>query len=48
MMGVHPGRQISPLTTPELAEAARVSMGRRGQSHTTWGRVQRSLRRNHE
>ncbi len=43
MIGVHPGRQISPLKTPELAEAARVSMKKRANGHTTWSRVQRSL-----
>lgn len=43
LIGVHPGRQISPLTTPKLADAAGVSMAKRGDSHTTWGRVQRSL-----
>jgi alpha-L-fucosidase 2 len=42
-VGIYPGRQISPLTTPDLAEAARVSMRVRGNGHTTWSRVQRSL-----
>ncbi len=39
MIAVHPGRQISPLTTPELAEAARVSMNARGDSSTGWSRA---------
>ncbi|MCF7673911.1 MAG: hypothetical protein K9M97_01100 [Akkermansiaceae bacterium] len=29
LIAVHPGRQISPPTTPELAEAAKVSMNAR-------------------
>jgi alpha-L-fucosidase 2 len=39
MIAVHPGRQISPLTTPELAEAARVSMNARGDESTGWSRA---------
>jgi len=39
MIAVHPGRQISPLTTPELAEAARVSMNARGDGSTGWSRA---------
>jgi len=39
MIAVHPGRQISPLTTPELAEAARVSMNARGDASTGWSRA---------
>lgn len=39
MIAVHPGRQISPLTTPELAEAARVSMNTRGDASTGWSRA---------
>ncbi len=39
MIAVHPGRQISPLTTPELAEAARVSMNARGDGATGWSRA---------
>jgi alpha-L-fucosidase 2 len=39
MIAVHPGRQISPLTTPELAAAARVSMNARGDASTGWSRA---------
>jgi len=39
MIAVHPGRQISPRTTPELAEAARVSMNARGDASTGWSRA---------
>ncbi len=39
LIAVHPGRQISPLTTPELAEAARVSMNARGDGATGWSRA---------
>ena len=42
MIAVHPGRQISPLTTPELAEAAKVSMNARGDSSTGWSRAWKS------
>ena len=36
LVAVHPGRQISPRTTPELAEAARVSLNARGDISTGW------------
>jgi len=39
MIAVHPGRQISPLTTPEFAQAARVSMNARGDASTGWSRA---------
>jgi alpha-L-fucosidase 2 len=39
MIAVHPGRQISPLTTPKLAEAARVSMNARGDGATGWSKA---------
>jgi alpha-L-fucosidase 2 len=39
MIAVHPGRQISPVTTPELAEAAKVSMNARGDGSTGWSRA---------
>ncbi len=39
MIAVHPGRQISPVTTPKLAEAARVSMNARGDGSTGWSRA---------
>ncbi len=39
LIAVHPGRQISPLTTPELVEAAKVSMNARGDGATGWSRA---------
>jgi len=42
MIAVHPGRQIHPTTTPELAEAARVGVTARrdhGPEHPGWSRV---------
>jgi alpha-L-fucosidase 2 len=36
MFGLHPGRQISPVTTPELADAAKVSLTARGDAGTGW------------
>ena len=39
MIAVHPGRQISPLTTPKLAEAAKVSMNARGDEANGWSRA---------
>jgi alpha-L-fucosidase 2 len=39
MIAVHPGRQISPITTPDLAQAARVSMNARGDGSTGWSRA---------
>jgi len=36
LFAVHPGRQISPLTTPELAKAALVSLQARGDVSTGW------------
>ncbi|HSI82437.1 MAG: glycoside hydrolase N-terminal domain-containing protein [Candidatus Methylacidiphilales bacterium] len=36
LFGVYPGRQISTTQTPELAEAARVSLKARGNSGTGW------------
>ena len=36
LVGLFPGRQISPLKTPELAEAARVSLNARGDVSTGW------------
>jgi len=37
LVAVYPGRQISPLKTPELAQAARVSLNARGDESTGWG-----------
>jgi len=39
LIAVHPGRQISPLTTPKLTEAAKVSMNARGDGATGWSRA---------
>jgi alpha-L-fucosidase 2 len=39
LFALHPGRQISPRTTPRLAEAARVSLGARGDGGTGWSRA---------
>lgn len=36
LYAVFPGRQITPFTTPELAEAARVSLAARGDGGTGW------------
>lgn len=40
---VYPGRWVSPLTTPKLAEAAKVSLNARGDTSTTWGMMHRAL-----
>jgi alpha-L-fucosidase 2 len=39
LIAVHPGRQISPLTTPPLAAAAKVSMNARGDGATGWSKA---------
>jgi alpha-L-fucosidase 2 len=39
MIAVHPSRQISPLTTPKFAQAARVSMNARGDGATGWSKA---------
>jgi alpha-L-fucosidase 2 len=36
LFALHPGRQISPETTPELAQAARISLNARGDEGTGW------------
>ncbi|MBB6110067.1 alpha-L-fucosidase 2 [Mucilaginibacter lappiensis] len=36
LFGLHPGRRISPLKTPELAKAAKVSLLARGDVSTGW------------
>jgi alpha-L-fucosidase 2 len=43
MVCVYPGRWVSPLTTPEWAEGAKVSLNARGDSATTWGMMHRAL-----
>ena len=39
LYGLHPGNQISPAKTPELAEACRVTLNRRGDEATGWSRA---------
>jgi len=39
LFALHPGRQISPLTTPDLAAAAKVSLTARGDGGTGWSRA---------
>ena len=36
LFALHPGRQISPVATPELANAAKVSLTARGDQSTGW------------
>ena len=36
LFGLHPGHTISPITTPELAEAAKVVLQHRGDGATGW------------
>lgn len=39
LFGLHPGRQISPLTTPELAKACRRTLELRGDGGTGWSKA---------
>lgn len=39
LFALHPGRQISPLTTPKLAEAAKVTLNARGDTSTGWSKA---------
>ena len=39
LYGLHPGNQISPSRTPELAEACRKTLERRGDEATGWSRA---------
>ncbi len=39
MIAVYPGRQIHPTTTPQFAEAAKVSVLARGNGRTGWSKV---------
>lgn len=39
MFGLHPGRTISPRTTPALADAAKVSLRARGDDGTGWSKA---------
>ena len=36
LFGLHPGRTVSPVTTPELAEASKVVLEHRGDGATGW------------
>tara|TARA_R110002050_G_C8962065_1_gene514507 strand:- start:5145 stop:7505 length:2361 start_codon:yes stop_codon:yes gene_type:complete len=38
LWGLHPGNEIHPLTTPNLAEACKVSLSQRGDGGTGWSR----------
>ena len=39
LYGLHPGNQISPTLTPELAQACRATLNRRGDEATGWSRA---------
>jgi alpha-L-fucosidase 2 len=39
MIALYPGRQVAPLTTPKLAEAAKVSLVARGDESTGWSKA---------
>lgn len=39
LFALHPGRQISPLTTPQLADACRKSLEIRGDESTGWSKA---------
>lgn len=39
LYGLHPSNQISPSKTPELAEACKVTLNRRGDEATGWSRA---------
>jgi alpha-L-fucosidase 2 len=39
LFALHPGHSVSPLTTPELAKAARVSLEARGDGGTGWSKA---------
>ena len=39
LWGLHPGDEIHPRTTPELAEACRVTLGFRGDGGTGWSKA---------
>ncbi len=39
LWGLHPGNEIHPLTTPDLAEACRVTLSHRGDEGTGWSRA---------
>lgn len=39
LYGLHPSNQISPIETPDLAEACKVTLNRRGDEATGWSRA---------
>ena len=39
LWGLHPGREITPLGTPELAEACKVTLSHRGDGGTGWSKA---------
>ncbi len=39
LWGLHPGNEIHPRTTPELAQACRVTLGLRGDGGTGWSKA---------
>ena len=39
LWGLHPGSEIHPLTTPDLAEACKVTLSQRGDGGTGWSRA---------
>lgn len=39
LFGLHPGRQISPITTPELAKASKKTLDIRGDGGTGWSKA---------
>lgn len=39
LYGLHPSNQISPIATPDLADAARETLNRRGDTGTGWSRA---------
>ena len=39
LFALHPGRQINPVSTPELAKAAKVSLNARGDGGTGWSKA---------
>lgn len=39
LWGLHPGNEIHPLTTPDLADACKVSLSHRGDGGTGWSRA---------
>jgi alpha-L-fucosidase 2 len=39
LWGLHPGSEIHPLTTPDLAEACKVTLAHRGDGGTGWSRA---------